>query len=142
MTRQFLIYKILNNKKIYWGICFLYLSFVAYASLCPIPLVTQEDLPKSFKFSLEMFFDKILHLGSYVGAGFLFKGVTQETKKLIISLSLFGMAMEVGQYFIPTRSFEILDMLANCLGVAIGIAISNKLAIDWQKLTLKLYQLR
>lgn len=142
MTRQnnsflFLIYKIFGDHRLYWGIGFLYLGFVTFASLRPIPLVTQNDLPDDFKFSLELFLDKILHLGAYVCAGLWFRGLTSQTKKLLIALTLFGVSMEVGQYFIPTRSFELLDMVANFTGVSIGILVASKLNINWQRYVLR-----
>ena len=36
----------------------------------------------------------------------------------------YGMLMEIGQYFVPGRTFSMYDMLANVLGVAIGIIVS------------------
>ena len=52
--------------------------------------------------------------------------------KLSISLLLLGSFLEILQIWIPNRSFEFLDMLANTSGVVIGlviIKIFNKIKI-------------
>jgi VanZ family protein len=42
----------------------------------------------------------------------------------IVFAVCYGMLMEIGQYFVPGRTFSMYDMLANVSGVLIGIGIS------------------
>ncbi|HOG12957.1 MAG TPA: VanZ family protein [Smithellaceae bacterium] len=37
------------------------------------------------------------------------------------SMIILGLLLEAGQYFIPGRMFSVLDILANTLGVMLGI---------------------
>ena len=43
------------------------------------------------------------------------------------SMILLGILLEVGQYFIPGRSFSFLDIAANTLGVALGFFLGGYL---------------
>ena len=74
-------------------------------------------------------FDKGIHCLEFAGLAFLlslgyFKILksSQKVKALITIFSgiLLGVFDEFHQYFVPVRSFEILDMMADCLGIIIG----------------------
>lgn len=122
---------LLKFKHPFWIIGFLYLVFIAYASLRPVPLVTQNDLPENLKDRLNLFLDKILHIGAYAIAGLWFKGLTSQTRKIIFHLFIFGSLMEIGQYFMPSRSFQILDFFANLSGISFGIVLASFFSINW-----------
>lgn len=68
-------------------------------------------------------FDKLLHFGMYfthyLGSVYLIKNFFHA---LVISFSL-SFIMEVVQYFLPYRSFEILDLIANLSGCLIAMII-------------------
>lgn len=115
----------------FWIIGFLYLIFITFASLRPVPLVTQNDLPINLREKVDYFLDKILHFGAYGLAGLWFKGLSLKTKQIIFNLFIFGALMEIGQYFMPTRSFEILDLFANLSGISFGIILASFFSINW-----------
>ncbi len=75
------------------------------------------------------FLDKIVHFGMYLILGALvtyeFRYITKYyfkylVKTLIICV-LYGIFIEVVQYFMPWRGFEFADMIADGLGAAAGI---------------------
>jgi VanZ family protein len=46
-------------------------------------------------------------------------------------ISFYGIIIECIQYFSPYRTYELFDILANELGVILGILISFKLTNNW-----------
>ncbi len=71
--------------------------------------------------------DKVLHFSAYVLlAGLATLGLNQTMTALLSagSMALLGLLLELGQYFVPGRTPEIADELANCLGVVCGIALA------------------
>ena len=75
------------------------------------------------------FLDKIVHFGMYPILGalvtFEFRRITtfyyKYIVKLLIICVLYGIFIEVVQYFLPWRGFEFADMIADGLGAAAGI---------------------
>lgn len=75
------------------------------------------------------FLDKIVHFGMYLILGalatFEFRRITtlyyKYIVKLLIICVLYGIFIEVVQYFLPWRGFEFADMIADGLGAAAGI---------------------
>ena len=71
-------------------------------------------------------YNKLNHFISYfiTGiAGFLAYPETRNFFKLLVSLLLLAIFLEIVQIWVPNRSFEFLDMLSNISGVVIGLAI-------------------
>lgn len=82
-----------------------------------------DDMPK-----IEIpYMDKIVHFGIFGVLGFL---ITYEQRRAqlitLILCALYGAMIEVIQLFLPWRSFEWADMLADTLGAIAGI-----LAAKW-----------
>lgn len=86
------------------------------------------------------FFDKIAHMGVYAVSLLLwvfvfFKSVLK--KNTLVSrvfgvLLLYGMVIEVVQgKWIPDRSFDLWDVMANILGMTIGILVFYILRPFW-----------
>ena len=50
--------------------------------------------------------------------------------KKIMILSLFAVQIEIVQYFIPCRSFSLLDIFADMVGVGIGYVVARGLMVD------------
>ena len=49
---------------------------------------------------------------------------------LLIAIgTLYGISDEIHQYFIPSRSADILDVLADCIGSTMGVLVAHKLII-------------
>ena len=104
---------------------FVYLTFLAWLSL----------VPASYFSSSLVFFpgaDKIVHTLIYLILGFLLylllSGIWQKSRVRIIVIvffgaSAYGLLMEFLQLQISTssRSFEIGDIIANCVGAVAGI---------------------
>jgi VanZ family protein len=74
--------------------------------------------------------DKIAHVLMYALTSILLFRYYSEKKPVISSFytsaavsGLYGAAMEVVQFFLPHRSFSVLDMAANVLGAFMGLLL-------------------
>ena len=55
---------------------------------------------------------------------------TKTKIKVFVCLILFGITLELSQnQFNPNRTYDNFDLLANCLGVLVGIVIASRLHI-------------
>ncbi|MBS1574533.1 MAG: VanZ family protein [Bacteroidetes bacterium] len=84
-------------------------------------------------------FDKIVHIGMFAGLVFLWCGSVKKKENIFRSMQqifvwialggcVYGVIMEfVQKYFIPNRSFDIIDMLADAIGSIIGLVVATKL---------------
>jgi len=75
--------------------------------------------------------DKILHFVCYMVLSFLWMGAFKNrqvsTKYIIFFTLTFGGLMEIFQFYLLLgRSLELGDMLANSLGIFLGIILFNK----------------
>jgi VanZ family protein len=101
----------------------------------PGQVLPQEDWMS--KISL----DKLIHIGLFAGLVFLWCGVVKKKEKFFKSVQqiyvwialggcVYGILMEIVQkYFIPNRSFDIIDMLADAIGSIIGVVVATKLFV-------------
>jgi VanZ family protein len=74
--------------------------------------------------------DKLVHAGAYTLLGFLFfrafqttrihKGVALLVMLSALASSVYGISDELHQYFVPSRTASIADVLADGLGSIIG----------------------
>ena len=70
--------------------------------------------------------DKIKHFLAYavVGSFGMFAASTNSHRLLLaFAMAFMGLGLEGVQYFLPTRSFELLDALANTLGVVVSLGL-------------------
>jgi len=76
------------------------------------------------------FFDKGLHLVEFALLGFLLSlgfflglgsSVRVKSGLTLVSGILLGCLDELHQYFVPERSFEVLDMVADSIGIFLGL---------------------
>jgi VanZ family protein len=93
-------------------------------------------LPDEGSFKIPSF-DKIVHIGLFGGFVFLwclyysFKNISQKRLLMIffwifIIACSYGIGMEyVQKYFIPSREFELGDMIADMIGSGIAYGIGN-----------------
>jgi VanZ family protein len=77
------------------------------------------------------FFDKLLHAGGYGLLGLLFCRAYRSrwpaasgrflARRAVLSAALFGLSDEIHQYFVPFRTADPWDVLADAVGAAIGV---------------------
>ena len=77
--------------------------------------------------------DKTLHFGAYALLAFIpvFGFRRRSGIPLALSMIPLGIAIEYGQSLIPSRSFELADMVANALGVSAGIVVALVAGQAW-----------
>lgn len=67
--------------------------------------------------------DKVEHFAAYLivgGLAMLAFRSAERRKNCFFLLILLGLALEVGQIFVPGRYFDLLDMAANGLGASLA----------------------
>jgi len=106
-------------KKLIIGIYVLYVLIITYLSLTPI----------EHKVVSERLWDKASHFLAYLILFIIVKKVHTKSSYLTCAIICFvySFILECIQYFIPNRYFDVLDMLANALGTALGVVIYNLL---------------
>jgi VanZ family protein len=97
----------------------------------------QSCLPAPFEMPEASHLDKLLHLGAYGVMAVLFyrtyrTGWPRALKRAliwasVISTTLYGLSDEIHQYFVPGRSADTLDWLADALGGILGAVIYQRL---------------
>jgi VanZ family protein len=87
----------------------IYLTYIIYLSYLSLKSVKVSEPPFPH-------FDKVAHFIAHSILTFLFLINWNEFKKAFLQSLFIGVAIEIAQYFLPYRSFDLLDMLANCLG--------------------------
>jgi VanZ family protein len=113
-----------------------YIPAIACAiSIFWLSVTSGANLPETFKDLMS--FDKVAHAIAYgvlaalfFGAEYFSKGQLSSRHITFVSLgvSLYGVLMELIQYyFFPGRYFEVLDILANIMGIVIVHLIFKQL---------------
>ncbi len=98
----------------------------------------QSALPSLHLFPYQ---DKIVHFGEYAFLGFLawrcFRHQVKRTELLfllsLVFCSLYGALDEFHQYFIPNRTSDVFDWLADTIGSGMSISIMTFLRIRQQQ---------
>ncbi|MGB0466902.1 MAG: VanZ family protein [Pontibacterium sp.] len=86
------------------------LFIVTYLSLLPAIEVQGPEIS-----------DKVLHFLAYFGTSTMaYLGFPRATWRLALFIILWGIGIELVQWQLPTRTFELLDMVANSLGGLAG----------------------
>jgi len=104
----------------------------------------QEGVP--FDTSIFIFQDKVMHFFAYTIYGYTIqlylKSLNLAKSKYIMFTimigSLFGLSDEFHQYFIPNRSTEFFDWVADTLGVSFSLVFSKYISIFYNYLYNKL----
>lgn len=86
-----------------------------------------KDLP-------ELLSDKVIHIGVFTLWTCWLSGQFISFLKIFFYTSIFGFFIEVIQYFLSYRSWELLDLLANEIGILIGVIIAIKFTSGWSLL--------
>jgi VanZ family protein len=103
---------------------FILLAFFIYLGLTPSP---QNSVP--------MFNDKLMHFTGYfiAGGSISFAFPLWKLWQRGIFLILFSVCIEIGQHFMPPRTFDVFDIGANSSGVVVGLLLVRLLArnVSW-----------
>lgn len=99
-------------------LCLLQFLFILFA-------FTYLGLTPSPENTVPMFNDKLMHCSGYFVAGisisFAFpRWSFLQRAAFLISYSI---AIEIGQHFMPPRTFDVLDICANSTGVLLGLSL-------------------
>ena len=105
-----------------------YFFLITFVSLAPIHLYLPgffEHDDTDYPFFDYIPLDKVGHFIMYFVLGALISKVYPRNRRVLFLGVIYGALMEVFQYFIPYRSFELMDMLANASGIMIILALSH-----------------
>ena len=110
----------------------LYLLFLILMAVLPINSTTNTTLTDVFVVHIRL--DHLLHAVLFIPWAFLYLVTFRPVKwneqlLLVISGLLMAFATEGVQYFLTYRSYNINDMIANWMGVVLGIG----LVVGWRK---------
>lgn len=122
----------INLKKFLPGIAWFFLVLIL---IC----LPGDDLPKVGDWMSAIYFDKWVHVGLFSILAFLFmipfcnSDIPLTIKwsfiiKIAISVSIWALTTEfIQKFFIPGRSFDLLDWAADSVGVVLAVFICRKL---------------
>ena len=106
---------------------------VQAAWLVSIVLVVCLSLTPRMEIPMRFWFfgaDKLCHFMAYTWLALLpffgFEDIRQAFTGAILMVPL-GIGLEIVQYFVPGREFSAADMIANAVGVALGIFMARHL---------------
>ena len=100
-------------------------------------LLPGRDIP-SVSWLEDIYFDKWVHTGSFMVLTFLFSWIFYKSSynsserlkyfiKIAIAASIWGLIIEFLQrFYIPGRSYDLLDWAADSLGSLIGLLLARK----------------
>ncbi|OPX29671.1 MAG: hypothetical protein B1H08_03325 [Candidatus Omnitrophica bacterium 4484_171] len=103
-------------------ILFIYSLFLVIISILPVSEPQKLEYLNADKVVHALFYlvFVLLYVFAFVHSRFIY------IKSFLYAFSL-GLFIETLQYFVPYRSFDILDIAANSLGAAVGLLAAYKL---------------
>jgi len=103
-------------------ILFIYSLFLVIVSVLPVSEPQELEYLNADKAVHALFYlvFVLLYVFAFARSRFIY------IKSFVCAFSL-GLFIETLQYFIPYRSFDILDIAANSLGAAFGLLVAYKL---------------
>jgi VanZ family protein len=125
------VFKEIGTKKFIPGIAWFFLILIA---VC----IPGYDLPKVDKWMITINYDKLIHVGLFAVLAALFmhpiskSALTKKEKwhyfiKITIATAIWGLTSELIQkFFIPSRSFDLTDFLADTFGGVIALFVCKK----------------
>ncbi len=107
----------------YWLPVIAWCGLIFFLSHRPVP----EPLSESQTFHG---IDIIYHILAYTPLGFLVFRAQKNFLFAIVFVALYGLSDEIHQYFLPYRSFEIVDLISDSCGGFLGVWIGRSRALD------------
>ena len=101
------------------------LWIVSIGVVCYLSLQPEVDFPLDFERA-----DLAYHSLTYLWLSSLPFIIFGDGKKRLLAAFLMiplGVALEIGQSFVPGRTFSVLDMVANSLGTLLGVGCGRYL---------------
>lgn len=103
-----------------WGLCLTGIAslIILFSTIISVKKINQLPMP-----------DKLYHAGAYAVLAFLLSGLLRSltnhhlssiVMEAVTIATLFGVAMEFAQFFIPRRTADIADVCANIIGACLG----------------------
>ena len=103
-------------KLLFWGCCVL----VLWGTLS-----TPSGIAASFPFQ-----DKLLHVGAFATLAWTgYLGYPNRLLIIAVGLVGFGAGIEIVQAYVPARSTEFADLLADVVGIIIGLAATRPVTL-------------
>jgi VanZ family protein len=104
----------------FWRAALLLLCVVvAYLALSPSP-------PRG----ADLGWDKLNHASAFAAMAFVatlgFRQHRLHRRYVALGLVAYGAAIEIAQLFVPGRSCEWGDLLADCVGIAVGMLLATR----------------
>jgi VanZ family protein len=93
----------------------IYMALIFYLSSIPLEFPEIVNKLDPTKFSL--------HIVEYSILGLLLFNLTKNFKNSFLIGTLYGISDEIHQYFVPFRTMNIFDVIADVIGVLIGIKL-------------------
>jgi VanZ family protein len=115
----------LRYPRLWFSLGWLLVIGVVVGSLLPAPIVREITPAIS---------DKLMHFGAYFSLMIWFAGLYPRAKHLPIAgaLLFLGAALDVLQGTLTTtRSFELLDIAADAVGILVALALASWLLEGW-----------
>jgi len=106
---------IISNTR-FWRLSFwIVVALLLYLTITPTP-------PKPIHIPQ---IDKLYHCIAFTGTTFLLLAAYQSVKQywVIALMTSLGVIIEIIQYFVPGRGFSIADMVADFVGVLVGVTV-------------------
>ena len=113
--------------RVWWGLGIVLVLFVIVVCIVP-----NSEIPGAFELN-----DKLSHLVSHGALAIYFAGLVPRQRwwKIFVFLLLLGAAIEVAQYAMQLgREGDPRDVIANCMGAAIGLLLARLGLARWPEL--------
>ncbi len=112
-----MLVNIIQARRPWQLILFVLVCVVCYLTLTPSP-------PKG----VDLGWDKLNHATAFaaltVAGCFAFPGSWRTVLAVLLGLLALGGLIEVVQYFVPGRSCDLLDVVADAVGMAVGATVA------------------
>lgn len=114
----------LRFRKVWLGLGWLMVAFVCFGSLLPAPEMDLRPLVG----------DKLIHFGAYLVLTVWFGGLYGRPLNYVVIAAVLialGLVLDMLQGMMPTRQFDLLDVLANSAGALVGFVALLAILGGW-----------